>query len=149
DGRQIGHGLAGAAADRGADTVQNVLAGHQRRLHISRKLLGGGGGRSRSLSHALTGPTFIGAGRLRIQLPSPAGANAAPIRPAISNIRGCVISQAKARKAHFSIRFWWSRVSAFLTSDRSSSSTLGMSILTGQTSPQAPQRLDANGSPGS
>src|SRR5262249_13363881 len=55
-----------------------------RRLHISRKLLEGGGGRSRSLSQARTGDTFIGVGTLRIQPPSPDGATEAARRPANS-----------------------------------------------------------------
>ena len=42
-----------------------------------------------------------------------------------------------------------SRASAFFTSERRSSSTLGILILTGQTSAQAPHRLEAKGSAGS
>ena len=66
-GGGIGHGLPGAAAERGANAVQNVVARHQRRLHISRKLRAGAGGRSRWLSQARRGPMFMGAGTLRIQ----------------------------------------------------------------------------------
>src|SRR5664280_2271867 len=44
------------------------------------------------------------------------------------------MTQAKTRNASFSRRFCPSRASLFLTSPRSSSSTLGMSILTGHTS---------------
>ena len=59
------------------------------------------------------------------------------------------MTHAKTRNASFSRRFNPSRASLFLTSPRSSSSTFGMSILTGHTSPHAPHRLEANGSPGS
>ena len=94
--------------------------------------------------HARTGPTFIQArcGSDRI-------AGAMP--PIARNRRGaaCLITQAKMRNASLSQRFCPSRASAFFTSERRSSSTCGISIFTGQTSAQAPHRLDANGSVGS
>src|ERR1017187_6919667 len=59
------------------------------------------------------------------------------------------MTHAKMPNASFSMRFKPSRASLFRTSLRSSSSTFGMSILTGHASPHAPHRLEANGSPGS
>src|SRR5208337_1419646 len=58
-GRRIGYGLGRTAAERGADAVEDVVAGHQRRLHISRKLRSGSGGRSRWLVQARSGPAWM------------------------------------------------------------------------------------------
>ena len=68
-------------------------------------------------------------------------------RPANSNRRGWHISQAQRRKTVRSIPPCADGVATI--SERSSSRSLGMSIFTGQTSAQAPQRLEAKGSQGS
>ena len=76
----------------------------------------------------------------------------APSRSTVWRIltrHGLIVAQPQKRPKSATKRFCFSRVSVFLTSDRNSNSTLGMSIFTGQTSPQAPHRLDANGSDGS
>ena len=70
-------------------------------------------------------------------------------KPSCSKSFGRCMTQLHTRKPSFSKWRWWSRVSAFLTSRRSANNIRGMSILTGQTSAQAPHKLEAKGSPGS
>ena len=97
-------GMASPAARPSAvrTRLKNGLAGHQRRLHISRKERAGAGGRSRSSIQAFSGPSFIRPGTERIQPPRPGGATAEATLPAISYSRGCRMSQANRRNASFS-----------------------------------------------
>ena len=74
-------------------------------------------------------------GTVRIHPPSVRRApSRRPSGPPCRRSADGVITQAKARNASLSSRFCFSRASVFLTSERSSSRILGMSILTGQTS---------------
>ena len=136
----------GAAAERRADAVQNVVARHQRRLHISRKLCAGSGGRSRWLNQAPSGP-FI---RPAPADPTAIGRDRGGLVPAISYMRGCVMSHAKARKASFSSRFCVLRAlrpSSPPTAAPAESWECRSSP--GRPRAQAPHRLEANGSAGS
>ena len=66
-----GRRLPRAAAQRGAHACRMCSRDISARLHISRKLFFGSGGRSRWLSHARTGPTFgIGSAPRRCVPPS-------------------------------------------------------------------------------
>jgi len=140
--------LPGAAAERRANTVQNVCRRDiAASSHIRWKLLRER--RDRALAQpGRRGPIFMGAGTPRIQPEASGRRRGQP--PAFRPSRTTADASSARRRGgtRVSRAARLSRTSAFFTSAQFQQD-LRMSILTGHTSEHAPQRLDANGRAGS